>query len=243
VSRLLGRHPRLAYPLVAVAAVLGTMLAVACASLVGCGNIPQQIASGAATVDVAVERSIVAWVDEQAQAIEDDVAAHEGSVEEWCEAMGPVHRTAQRVICAARALGDLALAGQEIIDTAGADSPEWTEWLGAVPPLVTAVLDAFEAADYEPPTSVTRALRMLGGLLDLVTDGPAADVPCEVTDGPAECLHPPVLAFGLFLERESARHAGDIRGIEADLAELREAHPWLGPALDGANALEHVDVR
>jgi hypothetical protein len=191
VSRLLGRHPRLAYPLVVVAAVLGTMLAVACASLVGCGNIPQQIASGAATVDVAVERAIVAWLDDQAQAIEDDVAADHGTVDEWCEAMGPVHRKAQRVICAARALGDLALAGQEIIDTVGADSPEWTEWLGAVPPLVTAVLDAFEAADYEPPAAVTRALRMLGGLLDLVTDGPAADVPCEVTEAPEECLHLP----------------------------------------------------
>jgi hypothetical protein len=52
-----------------------------------------------------------------------------------------------------------------------------------------------------------------------------------------------VLAFGLFLERESARHADDIRGIEADLAELRETHSWLGPALGGADALEHVDVR
>jgi len=176
--------------LVTIGAVMLSGLAVfACAAVIGgCGNVPQQIASSAAAVDVAAERAVVAWVEEQAQAIEDDVAADGGTIGDWCEAMGPVHEKAQRVLCAARALGDLALVGQEIIDTAGADSAEWTDWLGAVPPMVTAVLDAFEAADYEPPAAVDRALRMLAGLISLVAPGGAAEVPCEVTEGPAECL-------------------------------------------------------
>lgn len=191
--RFVARHPRAAGAILSVIGVLlGAALVVACASLVGgCGNIPQAIASAAATVDVAAERAVVAWLEEQAQQIEDDVAAREGTVEDWCEAMGPVHQRAQRVICAARALGDLALAGQEILDTAGADSPAWTEWLAALPPLVVAVEDAFEAADYEPPAAVARALRMLGGLVDLFAPGGAADVPCEVTEAPEDCLHPP----------------------------------------------------
>jgi hypothetical protein len=187
------RHPRAtAAALSVVAVLLGAALVIACASaLPGCGGAAQTIASTAATVDVAVERSMVSWLKERAQEIEDDVAADNGTVEDWCEAMGPVHRTAQRVICAARALGDLALAGQEIIDTAGADSAEWTDWLGALPPVVVALQDAFEAADYEPPAAVSRALRMLGALVDLVSGGDAADVPCEVTDNVEECLHPP----------------------------------------------------
>jgi hypothetical protein len=32
---------------------------------------------------------------------------------------------------------------------------------------------------------------MLGGLIDLFAPGGAADMPCEVTDGPEDCLHPP----------------------------------------------------
>ena len=191
--RFVTRHPRAAGVILSVVGVLlGAGLVVACASLVtGCGNIPQAIASTAATVDVAAERAIVAWLEDQAQQIEDDVAADGGSIADWCEAMGPVHRKAQRVICAARALGDLALSGQEIIDTAGADSPEWTDWIAALPPTVAAVEDAFAAADYEPPAAVARALRMLAGLVDLLAPGGAADVPCQVTDGPAECLQPP----------------------------------------------------
>ena len=50
------------------------------------------------------------------------------------------------------------------------------------------------------------------------------------------------LTFALFLERECSRHAEDIRGIGIDLDRLREAHPWLGPALEAAGALEHVEV-
>jgi len=188
--RFLVLHPRAAGAILSVIGVLlGAALVIACASaLGGCSGAPQAIASAAATVDVAVERSMVAWLKAKAQEIEDDVAAHDGTVEAWCEAMGPVHQTAQRVVCAARALGDLALAGQEVIDTAGADSADWQDWLAALPPLVLAVEDAMEAADYEPPAAVARALRMLGALVSLV-GGDAADVPCEVTDGPVECLH------------------------------------------------------
>jgi hypothetical protein len=32
---------------------------------------------------------------------------------------------------------------------------------------------------------------MLGALVDLVSGGDAADVPCEVTDNVEECMHPP----------------------------------------------------
>jgi len=189
MNAVLRAHPRLLWLVTFAATVAAGAIAAACLSLAaGCGSIPQQIASTAATVDVAVERSIVAWVADRAEEITDDVAAEGGTIDDWCDAMAPVHRTAQRVMCAARALGDLALAGQEIIDTAGADSPEWSDWLASVPPLVAAVQSAFEAAGYEPPAAVSRALRMLGGLLDLLAPGGAADVPCEVTDGPADCL-------------------------------------------------------
>jgi hypothetical protein len=51
-----------------------------------------------------------------------------------------------------------------------------------------------------------------------------------------------VLAFALFLRREDERHAGDRRDIRRDLADLCTAIPWLGPALDGAEPLEHVEA-
>ena len=50
------------------------------------------------------------------------------------------------------------------------------------------------------------------------------------------------LTFALFLERECSRHADDIRDIEADLSRLCDSHPWLGPALELAGELEHVEV-
>lgn len=189
MNAVLRAHPRLLWLVTFAATVAAGALAAACLSLAsGCGSLPQSIASGAAAVDVAAERALVAWVDDQAQQIEDDVAADGGTSDDWCNAMAPVHRTAQRVMCAARALGDLALAGQEIIDTAGADSADWQDWLSAVPGVLAALQSAFGAAGYEPPAAVSRALRMLGGLLDLLAPGGAADVPCEVTDGPAECM-------------------------------------------------------
>jgi hypothetical protein len=190
VNAILREHPRALWFVTFLATILaGALLSLWLSLAAGCGSAPQAIASAAATVDVAVERAMVGWLKAKAQEIEDDVAAHEGTINEWCSRMAEPHQTAQRVICAARALGDLALAGQEIIDTAGADSPEWTDWIAALPPLVLAVEDAMEAADYEPPASVARALRMLGGLIDLMGGGDAADVPCEVTTAPAECLH------------------------------------------------------
>jgi len=51
-----------------------------------------------------------------------------------------------------------------------------------------------------------------------------------------------VLGFALFLTREARRHAGDIGDIQADLSAMRASIPWLGPALDSAEPLEHVEA-
>lgn len=188
MNAVLRAHPRLLWLVTFAATVAAGALAAACLSLAsGCGSLPQSIASGAAAVDVAAERAIVAWVDDQAQQIEDDVAADGGTSDDWCNAMAPVHRTAQRVMCAARALGDLALAGQEIIDTAGADSADWQDWLSAVPGVLAALQSAFGAADYDPPPTVDRALRALRAILGVTFPSDEAVIECEVTDYPEEC--------------------------------------------------------
>jgi hypothetical protein len=155
--------------------------------LIGCASLPQRIASAAAVVSVTTARTNIAWWNEQATTSLDRVASEGGGIADWCEAVSEAHQTAQRVTCAADALADLAVAGQQLVD-AGADSGStWTAWLSGVPPVLDALESAFAAADYHPPATLTAALGALRALIGVIAPGGPAPPPCEVTQYPAEC--------------------------------------------------------
>ena len=157
-------------------------------ALIGCASLPQRIASATATVAVSVERSTIAWYNEQSAAALDQVASEGGGIPEYCEAVREAHQTSQRIFCGADALADLAVAGQQLVDAGQDSGSDWTAWLAGVPPVLVALEDAFAAGHYSPPSWVTSAISALEALIGVVAPGAEALPPCEVTDLPAECL-------------------------------------------------------
>lgn len=148
------RHPRVQPLVTAVASLMAALLTIGIlAAMGGCGSAAQRTVTAAAVASVAIDDGTALAYETIGDEIAEDVAAEGGGFADWCIAMEPHWTRAARAGCAARALADLAFAGQALID---ADATPGRQWAGAACGILRAVEDAWGAAE-DPPAALVSA--------------------------------------------------------------------------------------
>lgn len=176
------------HPAATVAAALtGGIVVLGIVAALGCTRDGQQrtataVAIAAVSADLALQTAYDVAADRIADEVLDDVGEGDDAVREWCERMVPVWEGFQRADCAIRALGDLAITGQRLIDVADGDevgSAPWFAWVAAVAPVVHALVDLWTAIDDDPPPELLHVADMVQ-----YTTGSEPDTRCVIKPMP-----------------------------------------------------------
>jgi len=166
--------------------------AAALALTIGCSAATQQKTVSALAIGVVSgENTLLAAYDVGASVVADQVeaehAGEEPTFEDWCRAVQELWDVCARIHCALDALMDVAVAGQVLID-ASDDSPvpseDWTRWLAAAGPALSAVINAWTAIDGKPPEELVTVRDLFEGFLD---DDAAVDLEDCVIGCPPGC--------------------------------------------------------
>lgn len=189
--RFAALHPHAAGAIISVVGVLlGVALAVACVSVVGCGQGQRVVSAMASAAVIADGLNAEAYELQAAEAV-DRVKANGGTFSDWCSLMATPWERASRAECAIQALADLALVGQHALD-AGEDLD--AEWAGAACSTLDALTNAWTVAE-DPPAALASARSLVCGL----ADGRRSDGPTCRDQGP-----PPPCGEGMKCAREAA---------------------------------------
>jgi hypothetical protein len=185
LNAILRRHPRAAWAVTVLAAVLSGVLVVACLSLsTGCGSAAQRTVSAMAVAAVAADdANATAYELIALQAVKDARDAGEG-FPGWCRRMQAPWDRSCRASCAIEALADLALAGQALVDASKDLGPEWF----AAACGVLAALDDAWSANGDVPQVVEQARSLVCGLSGGSEDDPPT---CHDPGPPPPCEEVP----------------------------------------------------
>jgi hypothetical protein len=155
-----------------VGVLLGGVIVTACLTLAtGCGAATQQrivsiTAISAATADDLAATAWETGADIIAAEVEtDEFVPEDGQFAEWCERAADLWDGTARAACFARALGNVAIAGQRAIDAVDGDEVDtaaWVQWAGVAAAAVAALVNAWEGVpDTEPPSFLVEADNIL----------------------------------------------------------------------------------
>lgn len=176
-------HPRLLWAMTFAASLLAGVLCVACLALAtGCTRGAWQTAvTATAVAAVGVDSANAAATSAIGARELARVQGEGGTLADWCEAVREPFDVTGRITCGARAVADLALAGQAVLD---AGETPGIEWARAACGALAAVTDAWGASDEPVPAPLAAARALACGL----AGGSGAEPePCLVAQ-PSVCV-------------------------------------------------------